>query len=293
VIIATLLLITATLFAYRNVRRGKIDRQGTLRLALTVFAVQMALCLLRVHFVASPGSFALLIFSISGSLFVAVFVCMLYLAIEPFVRRHWPHAIISWTRLLSGKVRDSLVGRDLMIGALLGVFWCIAYEVIFTALQRAGGGPSIATTDFLLGSREILGTWLWHLANSVTGTLGFFFVMFVLRLLLRKPWAAALVFVAAWTALKVVGSPHLGIQIPAQILIYGTAAIVLLRFGFLSLATGIFTADILLNIPITLHLGAWYSDAMIFVFLTVIALATWGFYTALAGQKLWKDPLLD
>jgi serine/threonine-protein kinase len=293
VVFGTLLLISGTAFAYRNLRRGRIDRPGTLRLALTVFIVQMALCLLRVHFVASPGSFALLIFSISGSLFVAALVCMFYLAIEPFVRHHWPHAIISWTRMLSGKIRDSLVGRDLMIGTLLGILWAITYEVVFLATQRAGGEPSVATTDFLLGARWILGTWLWHLANSVTGTLGFFFVMFVLRLLLRKPWAAALVFVAAWTLLKVFGSHHLDIQIPAQIVIYSLAAIVLLRFGFLSLATGIFTADILLNIPITLHLGAWYSDATIFVFLTVMALSTWGFYTALAGQKIWKDALLD
>ena len=31
----------------------------------------------------------------------------------------------------------------------------------------------------------------------------------------------------------------------------------------------------------------------LFVLLTVTGMAIWGFYTALAGQKLWKENLLD
>jgi hypothetical protein len=37
-----------------------------------------------------------------------------YLAMEPFVRRIWPTALISWTRAVSGGWRDPLVGRDLL-----------------------------------------------------------------------------------------------------------------------------------------------------------------------------------
>ncbi len=33
---------------------------------------------------------------------------MLYLALEPYVRRLWPDALISWTRLLGGRLRDPL-----------------------------------------------------------------------------------------------------------------------------------------------------------------------------------------
>ena len=43
-----------------------------------------------------------------------------YLTIEPFLRRYWPERIIAWRRLLSGGFRDPLVGRDLLIGCLLG-----------------------------------------------------------------------------------------------------------------------------------------------------------------------------
>ncbi len=36
------------------------------------------------------------------------------------MRRRWPHAIISWTRLLSGRFNDPLVGRDLLAVVVLG-----------------------------------------------------------------------------------------------------------------------------------------------------------------------------
>jgi hypothetical protein len=48
-------------------------------------------------------------------------VAFLYVALEPFVRRRWPHSLISWTRLLAGGLKDSLVGGHILTGAALGV----------------------------------------------------------------------------------------------------------------------------------------------------------------------------
>ena len=45
---------------------------------------------------------------------------LVYLALEPFARRRWPQMLVSWTRALSGRWRDPLVARDLLIGALVG-----------------------------------------------------------------------------------------------------------------------------------------------------------------------------
>jgi hypothetical protein len=50
---------------------------------------------------------------------------------------------------------------------------------------------------------------------------------------------------------------------------------------------------LLLNIPITTHLSSWYLGGSLFVLLTVIGLAVWGCYTALAGQKIWKESLFE
>ena len=42
------------------------------------------------------------------------------IALEPFARRRWPEMLISWSRAVSGRWRDPLVGRDLLIGAVVG-----------------------------------------------------------------------------------------------------------------------------------------------------------------------------
>ena len=302
VVVAVFLFATGVFIARRNLLRGRGDREGTLTLAWVVFTLQMAMWLCKAHFVPSISTFGLMFLAIAGALFITAFVCMLYLAIEPFVRRHWPHAIISWTRLLSGRLRDPLVGRDLMIGSALGMSWAIAYAILFIWAQRIGGAPNVNWGDFEMGARHALGSWIWHLATSVQATLGMFFMMFVLRVLLRKPWLGALAFVTIWTALKVASwSPllagwdprQLAVLVSLQLFVYGGAAFVLVRFGALSLATGIFVADILLNVPITLHLGAWYASGTLFVIATVLALLGWSFYIALAGQKLLKTSFLD
>jgi hypothetical protein len=292
-ILALLLLFAAVLIAWRNWVREKADVQGAGRLGIAIFAIQMLLWIFKAHFVPSISSLGLFVLAASSSLFVSTVVCALYLAIEPFVRRRWPHAIISWSRLMAGQVRDPLVGRDVLYGVLLGMGWALIFSIFYLLRLRAGDAPALGTTDYLLGARHVLGSWLWHLAVSVQGTLLFFFVMFVLRVILRKPWLAALTFVAVWTAIKTVGSHHILIDVSTFAAIYAIAAFVILRFGFIALATGMFTVDLLLNIPITTNLSAWYTGGSLFVLLTVIGLAVWGCYAALAGQKIWKENLFE
>ena len=64
---------------------------------------------------------------------------VLYLALEPYVRRYWPQAMISWTRALGGRWRDPLVGRDVLYGVVLGVLSAIsmASVIIWSAARRS------------------------------------------------------------------------------------------------------------------------------------------------------------
>jgi hypothetical protein len=262
-------------------------------LAVVEFSLVMSLWVLRAHFVAGIGLFGLLILALAGALFIAAFLCMLYLALEPYVRRHWPHAIISWTRLLSGKIRDPLVGRDIMIGMVLGLFWVIAFQVSFVLEHRLGGPPTFGSSDYFQGTRSVLGAWMNNLTGSIQGTLAFFFLLFLLRVLLRKPWLAMIAFVAFWTGLKLIGSHYPAIEGTTYVVVYGLAALMVMRFGFLSLALAIFVADLLTNVPLTSHFSEWYFAGPFFVWLSVLAIGCWAFYIALAGQKLWQKSLLD
>ena len=65
------------------------------------------------------------------------------------------------------------------------------------------------------------------------------------------------------------------------------------RFGLITLAVAIFTANVLLNFPFTLDASIWYASSAFAVLLSFVALAVWGFYTSLAGQRLWKEELLE
>ena len=226
-------------------------------------------------------------------MFLSAVFYLVYLAIEPFVRRHWPHAIISWSRLLAGRIRDPLVGRDVLFGVILGLLWLVIFSVAGLILQHISAEPDLSSSAYLMGFRHVVGTCLNHAALSVQATLGFFFLMFVFRVLFRKPWIAALAFVAFWLLLKSYGNHHWMYVAPATVAVYGIAAYMILRFGFITLAVGIFTADLVGGLPLTSDLSSFYIGAPAFVFGLVLAMALWGCYTALAGQKLVKEGLFD
>src|ERR1039458_8388142 len=48
------------------------------------------------------------------------FFWVLYIAMEPYVRRRPPATLVSWSRLLVRGFRDPLVGRDVLAGCLWG-----------------------------------------------------------------------------------------------------------------------------------------------------------------------------
>ncbi len=293
VIFSLLLLAGAVWLARRNYLQEKSDTNGALRLGLLIFVLQMLVWLFTAHLVPSLGTFGLFVLAASGAVFLAAVFCVVYLAIEPYIRRHWPHAIISWSRLMAGRIRDPLVGRDLLFGVILGIIWSVLLSLLFLGMKKIGATPEFSSTEFLLGPRQIIGACLTHLALSVQATLGFFFLMFVFRVIFRKPWLAALVFVAFWTSIKSYGEHHLFLIIPAFVAVYGVAAFVVLRFGFIALAAGIFTVDLLMNIPLTADFSSWYFGNAVFVLLLIAAMAVWGCFTALAGQKVFRENLFD
>jgi len=278
----------AALLARRNYIRGRGDRHGASRLAYVVFATLIALWLCESHIVPTPVALLPFFLAISTALFYSGLMWILYLSLEPYVRRHWPQTLVSWSRLVMGQLRDPLVGRDVLFGVILGDVWILIYHVGHALMMNKGAAPEINSTDYLVGGRQALGTWLIQVPAAIEGTLLFFFVLFVLRVLLRKEWLAAIVFVAIWVTLKTLGSDYPSIEGPAWTLLYAVAAIVVFRFGFVALAVGLFVTDMLLNVPLTLDFSSWYAGSTLLPLLSVAALAVWGFYNALAGQKLWK-----
>ncbi|MFZ0955761.1 MAG: hypothetical protein WAN60_05425, partial [Candidatus Sulfotelmatobacter sp.] len=284
-------LLGSALLARRNYRQGRGDRAGALRLAAAMFLLEIGLFLCRCHFATFGDSIGLLFLQISTALFVSGTTWVLYLAVEPWVRRHWPKTIISWSRLLSAGARDPLVGRDILFGVLLGVVWILIFQIRYIPMMRMGAAPSTFSSEMLMGGRNALGAWLQQWPLSIQTTLVFFFLLFGLKILLRKEWIAAIVLVAIFALPRGLSSTYMAVEIPAQILVYAIAVVIVLRFGFVPLACAVFTINLAANVPLSADLSAWYMTSSILALLSVVALAGWGFYHSLGGEPLWRVEL--
>src|ERR1700675_3613553 len=108
-----------------------------------MFALEMLLWVWRGHFVPSLDLFFLFVLAVSTALCISGTTWILYLALEPWVRRRWPQAIISWSRLLSGQFRDPLVGRDILFGTILGAIWILVFQIRYIPMMRMGAPPEI------------------------------------------------------------------------------------------------------------------------------------------------------
>ena len=112
---------TAALFlARRNLRLGRGDRRGAIRIATFVFSANVLSWVFSAHHVPSQDEGWMFLNFVSMAVFLGAFVWLAYVAIEPIVRRRWPELLFSWSRLLSGRFRDPLVGRDVLAGILIG-----------------------------------------------------------------------------------------------------------------------------------------------------------------------------
>ena len=125
------------------------------------------------------------------------------------------------------------------------------------------------------------------------------FILFVLRAALRKQTLAVVAFLVLYTVLWSVDVPSgsYGTGLYAYILLTAlcTAVILvlLMRFGLLATTAAFFFLYALSSFPITLDFSTWYAGATLTGMLTAVAVAGYGFHTALAGRPLFRDELLE
>jgi predicted Ser/Thr protein kinase len=293
VCIAILLLSTGAWIARRNHARGKSDLHGALRLISAILVVEIAIWLCRYHYIPTLALFGRFVMAVSTGLFISGAIGILYLALEPFVRRHWPHAIVSWSRLMAGRWRDPLVGRDVLWGVALGVVWSVVISMGLLVLKHLGSSPELGNLGILTGGRQMAGIWLLNVVQCISGTLQFFFVAFLLRVVVRNKWLAAAAFVAIWSTLNTLQNAHPEILAPVWIIVFSIAAYAAIHYGLITLAVAIFTANTFLNDPVTLDFSNWFALSSWAVVLTLVAIAAWGFHTSLAGRSLFKEDLFQ
>ncbi len=287
--------ILAAFMAWRNLRLGRGDRQGAIRLAAFAFCIVFAEILLRAHFATALFSFHLMGEAVSQALWTGGMLWLAYIALEPAVRRLWPRSLITWTRLLAGRWQDALVGRDVLIGLLVGM----GYDLVFAADNeytiRMGGIPSTAPKlDALLGIHRALSVVLDRAQDGILGSFFFFLLFFLFRAMLRKEWLAGGAFVALFIGLRLFSSNnnYLLVDVPAMIIVYSVVVVMLLRCGLLALVVAIFVTDLVAELVFTTNFSAWYGNGSLLLILLVTALAIFAFRKSLGGHRI-SAALLD
>lgn len=273
-------MIWAPLLARKNLRGGSADRNGAFRIATFLFFVQLALWFLRGHFVASAGTAGMGFVAVATSFFYAGFVWAIYLAFEPQVRRRWPQALISWSTVLRGKWRDSVVGRDVLYGLALALTWQLIGAIGWFSIHAGNPEPQLNQTRLLLGSRGMLGAWLLHVPGAVRETLLFFLLIFGFRVLFKREWLASGVFVLLFSFSNSLQSRNPIQDGISSLLIYGMIATIVFRVGLFPLAVGLLAVGVLDNLPVTFNTSDWYFSNALFMYGSIAALAVAAFRIA-------------
>jgi len=220
---------------------------------------------------------------------------MLYIAIEPSVRRRWPQILISWTRLLSGEWRDPLVARDTLIGCASTVLFIgtafFAYFIVQPWLGHAEAIRFFQPLRSVMGIRFFSSILLDGVVASLFVYLATIVFLMILTLFLKNQKIAIVVCVLAFAWLMgLSASWSFGINfILGAMLVF-----LLMRFGFLVVVVGYFAGATLFSaFPITLDTSAWYASYGIAALAIFALMVLYGFRYSLGGRPLLSTPQLD
>jgi serine/threonine protein kinase len=293
--IFVVLLVSGIFVMRRNLRLRRGDTRGALRLATGVFLMFLTIWLLRAHHLASLDEFASITMALSWALMAASLATVLYLALEPYVRRRDPHTLISWSRLLAGQLRDPLVGRDLLIGTCYGILLTIFEQtdnVLLPFIGKLPPPPGGLQPDSLLGIRPALGALLLYILIFLMYALLIFFFLFLLRLALKRDWIATTVVVLLAAGTNS-GSEYPVIAFAFFLVIWLSIVLILKRVGLLAIVVGLVAQNVLGVFPMTSHLSRWYATAGLIGIFVILALTVYGFFMALARQRIFSGEALD
>jgi hypothetical protein len=300
-VVLAVTMLGALLLAARNLRLGRSDGKGAFRLAGFVFAMRLLNWALAGDHVAHLDLLGPLIVAFNGATALGLLTWIAYLACEPYVRRLWPEALVSWSRILAGRLRDPLVGRDVLMGCTFASIQGLVLVWAFWVAERAGIVGLIPLEGSLIvlrGGRFAVGELFGVALVSTAAALGFMMVFLLLRMVCRKTWIAGAVLCVLWGALFALQLAGLwGLQaglfgLMLQITLAAVYVLLLVRFGLLASLAAFFFGGLSSLAIYSLDPSSPLFGIGLFFTAVVFALAAYGFQASLAGRPLMQDTLL-
>ena len=277
--------------AWRNLRARRGDRQGAWRIAAVLFAAGfISQAAVAEHALSLLHEMRVFAFACMFALLVSAAYWLVYIAIEPFVRRRWPQGLISWTRLLAGRWHDPMVGRDVLAGvtsALLHAF-IAGHTFRLRALVQGREMAAAAVGDvYLLDSVLPPFSRLAHgVVSGATVALSLAVLAMLVTFVARRQQAMYAVVFALYFGLYLFASTE-----PVMLAVFAVLAALhsftLVRFGVLGSAVSFMVFQWFIAVPLP-DTMAWYTVRALIPTIVAVALALWAFRTSLGDQPLLR-----
>lgn len=288
-----------SLLAYRHYVLGRGDSKGAFKISVFVFlSLSIGFAINATHFPALEPEVAVLIQIFSLAIAAATMVFVLYIAAEPLVRRHWTDLLISWNRLLAGDFRDPMIGRDILIGALMGCFFRLSF--FLSGFLRDLIEQKNLTIDIrqsltgMSGTSELLEKLIVY---SVTAPVIMGFVilslLLIIYLLVKRKAAATILFAVLFGTLN--SAPEIVSRgIFPALLSFGMIvgiSLVVARVGLVAMISTIIFHNLLWS-AITLDTTRFYFVNTLVISAIGLGIALYAFYISLGDQKLFSEAVL-
>jgi serine/threonine-protein kinase len=269
------LMLAAGTVGWANLRSGRGDRRGAWRIALLLFGLRLVSWALNTDHVPGNEEITLLQLGLNDAVFDGAVAYVMYLALEPFIRRRWPQVLVGWNRLLAGRVKDPLVGHETLVGLALASG---ASALNLALIYRWTGATTTTDLNALLNLRRVAAFLFAQINDAAFIAITIAFLAALLREVLRREWLVMAAVVAIFAALSRNVETFTGLWWTGVVMgsTLGVAAIVaIFRFGLVSLAVFFFAWTFLQEAPALLRPSAWYSGVSLFVFSTIVAMSVW------------------
>jgi hypothetical protein len=291
VLFVSAVMLAAVVVARRNLRLDRADKRGAMRLAVGIMCLSWFGWLLDEHHIPAIWQLYLVMLGSGWALFSGTLVGAFYLALEPYVRRIWPATIISWSRMMAGDLRDSLVARDALIGFATGAVVHTVWLSAFFATGAATGILSLLDVSPapLMGPQHAVAFIATGSVFTVFDGLMSLLLLLGLRKLLHREWAAIAGATILMSALNSLMMPVPMLGLPFALLVNVAMFILLARVGLVAAIAATLIANLLPAFPVTWPLTAWYSGIGLLGFALLSALAIAAFRIATTPARALRQ----
>jgi len=281
-----MILAGGALIAWKNIRAHRSDVRAAVRVALAILVCWgIGSVVMRDRIPGVTRVFFGEMPLIAAGVVNAGYFLLFYIALEPTARRVWPSLLVSWIRLTSGRWKDPLVGRDVLIGLMTGAMVSVIARIGIIApawFDAPPSQPTWSSPSAIMGVNHVVGFSMWGLTLGMLSASTLTLILVLLRALLRSKIAATLVLIFIWVV--VVGASqwftgHWTFAVGVA-LVQLAQIVVLLRFGFL--ATSVFgLARFLLSlVPAGFDSHPWWASSAVIPAIILAGLTLYGYLTA-------------